>query len=168
MSHLVPLCKGGHEPIISILIFGAIALYIKNKIAVALKKFNYKRLIEANIQKGKEYELVCGEYYEKLGYDVEYNGINYTIKDGGIDLICFKNDELKLLIQCKNYDQEKSINHEKIKVFHSNATKYLDLNNEDRKKVRLRYAVPNAKVFDYSALTIFRDSYYNCRYELIS
>ncbi len=54
-----------------------------------------------------------------------------------------------------------------IKVFHSNAIKYMDLNELDRSKIELKYIVPNVNVFDNSAIKIFRDKYYKCRYEVI-
>ncbi len=55
-----------------------------------------------------------------------------------------------------------------VKVFHSNATKYMDLNELDRSKIELRYLVPNVNVFDSSALKVFRDKYYRSRYEVLN
>ncbi len=109
----------------------------------------------------------AGKYYEEKGYKVEYNGIIKDKKDDGIDLICKKDNEVKILIQCKNYSKEESINHDMIKIFHSNATRYMDLNNLDRNEIKLKYIVPNVKVFEKSAINIFRDKYYKCRYEIV-
>lgn len=133
-----------------------------------VKKERYKKLLEDNKNKGTEYEKKSGKSYEDKGFVVDYNGIVNDKKDGGIDLICKKNDEVQILVQCKNYREEKSINHEMIKVFHSNATKYMDLNNLDRRKIELKYIVPNINVFDNSALKVFGDKYYKCRYEVIN
>lgn len=54
------------------------------------------------------YERYIGYVYEKRGYKVEYRGIELGLKDGGIDLICRKGNEI-LLVQCKNWKQESTI-----------------------------------------------------------
>lgn len=110
------------------------------------KKKRYITLMEENKIKGKEYEQKSGRFYEEDGYFVDYNGIVKNLKDGGIDLICSKDSYIKLLVQCKNYREEKSINHEMIKVFHSNATRFMDLNGLSRTNVELKYVVPNVNV----------------------
>jgi len=149
-----------------LIIIGMLKIVLENE-KKKKKIENYKKLMEENKTKGKEYEAKVGKIYEYKGFKVEYNGLINDKKDGGIDLICRKDDEVKLLIQCKNYSEEKSINHEMIKVFHSNATRYMDLNELDRSKVELKYVVPNVNVFDSSALKVLRDKYYRCRYEVM-
>ena len=57
---------------------------------------------------GKMYERYIGYIYEKDGYEVEYRGIEKGLKDGGIDLVCRKKGETKL-IQCKCWNQESTI-----------------------------------------------------------
>lgn len=153
---------------IPLFIFVAIIKIFFSKLSKEAKKKRYIKLMEANKAKGNKYEAEMGKIYEYKGFKVIYNGIVNGKKDGGIDLICKKDDEVKLLVQCKNYSEEKSINHEMIKVFHSNATKYMDLNELDRSKIELRYLVPNVNVFDSSALRVFRDKYYRCRYEVMN
>lgn len=153
--------------LIPILILIGIIKIFFNKLARKVKKERYKKLIEENKAKGNEYEAKSGRFFEDKGYVVDYNGILNDKKDGGIDLICKKDNEIKLLVQCKNYSEEKSINHEMIKVFHSNATKYMDSNELDRSKIELKYIVPNVNVFDSSALKVFKEKYYRCRYKVI-
>jgi Holliday junction resolvase-like predicted endonuclease len=119
-------------------------------------------------EKGDEYESKVAGYYKLDGYDIYLNGIRNNRKDGGIDVICRKDDEI-LLIQCKNWDSATGykINHEKIKAFHSNCLKYIDENNLIKENTRLIYVVPDKKVFKNCAIEIFRDNYYNCRYEIL-
>lgn len=152
---------------IPILIIAIILKVFMNKISDKNRKDRYKKLMKGNKQKGIEYEKKCGKFYEEQGYEAEYNGIINDKKDGGIDLICKKDNEVKILVQCKAFSEEKVINHENIKVFHSNATKYMDLNKLNRKNIELKYTVPDAKVFDSSALKVFRNKYYKCSYDVI-
>ncbi len=149
--------------LIIIIILKILIENFKNK----TKKENYRKFMKENKLKGIEYEKRVGKYYEEKGYKVEYNGIIKDRKDDGIDLICKKDNEVKILIQCKNYNKEESINHDMIKIFHSNATRYMDLNNLDRNEIKLKYIVPDVKVFEKSAINIFRDKYYKCRYEIV-
>lgn len=51
---------------------------------------------------GMIYERVVGLSYEKLGYSVEYNGIENGVFDRGIDLICRKKDQTTCYVQCKS------------------------------------------------------------------
>jgi len=57
---------------------------------------------------GRMYERQIGYGYEKAGYEVEYRGIEKGVKDGGIDLICKKFDEI-LIVQCKCWSTDKTI-----------------------------------------------------------
>lgn len=72
--------------------------------------FNYqKKTYKPNLSywekkvKGDNYEKQVGSYFENQGYSVEYRGLIYGKKDGGIDLIAKKEKET-LLIQCKAWD----------------------------------------------------------------
>lgn len=149
-----------------LLLILVIEIFFK-KLSAQVKKRRYTNLMEKNRLKGLAYEIKCGKYYEEQGYDVEYYGINKGKKDAGIDLICRKENQIKLLVQCKNHKGIKSINHENVKVFHSNAIKFIDLNNIEKQFVKLKYAVPNQNILDNSAIKVFQDRYYNCRYEII-
>lgn len=50
---------------------------------------------------GAFFERYVGSIYENQGYKVEYRGIEKGFFDGGIDLICLKRNECKILVQCK-------------------------------------------------------------------
>lgn len=62
-------------------------------------------------QVGRDYELYIGYQYECHGYNVKYTGIIENFEDMGRDLIAQKGNKV-LIIQCKNWSQEKTI-HEK-------------------------------------------------------
>ena len=119
-------------------------------------------------EKGDDYEKKVAGYYKLDGYDIYLNGIKKDRLDGGIDVICKKDDEV-ILIQCKNWNHttRRKITHTHIKEFHSNCIKYIDQENLDKSNVKLKYIVPNKKVFKACAINIFRDDYYNCTYEIL-
>lgn len=119
-------------------------------------------------EKGDDYEKKVAGYYKLDGYDIYLNGIKKDRLDGGIDVICKKDDEV-ILIQCKNWNHTtgRKITHTHIKEFHSNCIKYIDQENLDKSNVKLKYIVPNKKVFKACAINIFRDDYYNCTYEIL-
>ena len=119
-------------------------------------------------EKGDDYEKKVVGYYKLDGYSIYMNGIRKNSEDGGIDVICKKDDEV-ILIQCKNWNHTtgRKITHTHIKKFHSNCIKYIDQENLDKSNVKLKYIVPNKKVFKACAINIFRDDYYNCKYEIL-
>lgn len=55
-----------------------------------------------NEKKGRLYELKIKKHYEEQGYKVFPHGFVNGKNDGGIDLVCHKENEC-VLIQCKNY-----------------------------------------------------------------
>jgi restriction system protein len=120
---------------------------------------------EENKRNGDEYEKKVGKYYEEKGYIVDYNGLKKGLNDGGIDLIC-KNENEILLIQCKNWKNWK-VKHIHVKAFHSDSIKYIDENNLKNENVKLKYVVLNNQILHNSAIQIFRNRYYNCRYEIV-
>ena len=138
----------------------------KNQFNENRKKRQRKFYIK-NEEKGIELELKAGRKFEELGYQVKYNGLEKGKFDNGIDLICTKENEKTLLIQCKNYSKEKSITHEHIKIFHSNAMKYIKENNLKETDIELKYIIPNKEVLHISAIKVFMNNYYNCKYIII-
>lgn len=62
-------------------------------------------------QIGRDYELYCGYYYKRKGWDVTYFGIEKKLNDLGRDVIAQKNNE-RHIIQCKYWSKHKLI-HEK-------------------------------------------------------
>lgn len=55
-----------------------------------------------NEKKGRLYELKIKKHYEEQGYKVFPHGFINGKNDGGIDLVCHKENEC-VLIQCKNH-----------------------------------------------------------------
>lgn len=62
-------------------------------------------------QIGRDYEMYVGHKLENKGYKVQYTGIIENLEDMGRDLIATNSKQI-LIIQCKNWSQEKTI-HEK-------------------------------------------------------
>lgn len=62
-------------------------------------------------QIGRDYEMYVGHSLENEGYKVQYTGIIENLEDMGRDLIATKENKT-LIVQCKNWSQEKTI-HEK-------------------------------------------------------
>lgn len=72
---------------------------------------NYLKRPKTKWQIGRDYELFIGYLYAQKGFSVRYNGIIEKLEDMGRDLIASKHNKT-LIIQCKNWAQEKNI-HEK-------------------------------------------------------
>ena len=72
---------------------------------------NYVANRKSKWQVGRDYEMYIGYLCEQKGYKVEYTGIIQKLEDMGRDLVATKGNEV-LIIQCKNWAQEKTI-HEK-------------------------------------------------------
>lgn len=70
---------------------------------------------------GRDYERYIGYLWEKNGWKVKYNGATKGNYDGGIDLICTKNDEV-CLIQCKRWKNRVGV--EEIKQFQAAIERY--------------------------------------------
>lgn len=131
------------------------------------KKIKQREFYKKNEEKGINFELLAGRKFEELGYKVQYNGLEKSKLDGGIDLICTKENQKTLLVQCKNYSKAKSITHEHIKIFHSNAMKYIKMNNLNENNIELKYVIPNKEVLDISAIKVMMNNFYNCKYLII-
>lgn len=74
-------------------------------------------------QVGRDYELYIGQYYENLGYSVEYFGIEKQLEDLGRDLIA-KKDNKTLIIQCKCWSKHKNIHENSITQLFGTLTAY--------------------------------------------
>ncbi len=106
--------------IIFIIIVGLLIAYKPKK----KKPRKYKNYSQQNDQKGYNYELQIGKYYQKQGYKVYFKGINEGLKDQGIDLIAYKDNEA-LLIQCKNWEYSQ-VKQEQLRIFLGDCTAYLE------------------------------------------
>lgn len=72
---------------------------------------NYVKGKKTNWQIGRDYELYCGQYYQRKGWEVNYFGMEKKLNDLGRDLIAKKGSDIHI-IQCKYWSKEKLI-HEK-------------------------------------------------------
>lgn len=140
---------------------------------VLFKKFinkkDKKRLImknEENEKIGLTLELRTIKKYEELGYKVIYQESENSENYQGVDLVCSRNDKT-LLFQCKNNSKVKSITEKEIENFLENANKYLKANNINKSSVEFRYVVPYLDVLDKSAIKIFKNDSYNCKYVVL-
>ncbi len=90
--------------------------------------------VEKTNKKGAIYEAYVAEIYRQRGYDVEERGKALGKKDGGIDLIATKEDEV-IFIQCKNWKENGKwkIKQKDIKAFRSDIRDFL-INNPEYKK----------------------------------
>ncbi len=86
------------------------------------------------ITKGAIYEAYIADIYRQRGYDVEERGRELGKRDGGIDLIATKEDEV-IFIQCKNWKENGKwkIKQKDIKAFRSDIRDFL-INNPEYKK----------------------------------
>jgi len=75
-----------------------------DKYQLALERYWKKRKSPWEI--GRDYERYIGYLYEKMGYQVYYQGILKGFDDLGRDLICRKGEHIKI-IQCKCWSQSK-------------------------------------------------------------
>ena len=153
-------------PLIIILLFIKIYIEKKEKEFKKERRKAQKEFHLKNEENGKKFEKLTGKRFEELGYKVIYNGLEKGKLDQGIDLICYKENEI-LLIQCKNYTKSNSITHEDIKIFHSNAIKYIKIHNLNEKSIKLKYSIPNIKILDISAKKTLSNNFYNCTYVIV-
>jgi len=108
---------------------------------------------EIKINKGKDYEIYIGNYYENKGYDVKYLGVERGLQDNGIDLIARKENEV-LFIQCKNWHKNSKykIGHKDIKAFIGEVSMFLDSNEEFKNTINQSiFIVSDRETIDASA-----------------
>ena len=94
----------------------------KKKNQLALDRY-IERHNKSSWQIGRDYELYIGQYYEKLGYSVEYFGMDKKIEDLGRDLIAKKENKI-LIIQCKCWSKHKQIHENTITQLFGTVTAY--------------------------------------------
>jgi hypothetical protein len=74
-------------------------------------------------QIGRDYEMYCGYRFEKIGWNVEYMGIEQKLCDMGRDLIARKPEEHRI-VQCKYWSQEKQIHEKHITQLYGTSIEY--------------------------------------------
>jgi HJR/Mrr/RecB family endonuclease len=144
--HLVPI-------VIAIVLFKKFLDYKEKKRRIKINEENEKN--------GLTLELRTVKNYEDLGYKIEEGK-----KDQGIDLLCYKGDKT-LLFQYTNSSKSKSIIDEDIETFCSNAIKYVETNDIKGKDIEFRYVIPYSDLLHKSAIKIFTDDSYNCKYVVL-
>lgn len=109
--------------------YSKLSLTEKNQLALD----RYKARQKTDWEVGIEYERYIGYLYEKDGYRVEYTGALNGVHDMGRDLIA-KKGKTTYIIQCKRWNQEKTI-HEK-HIFQTYGTTVLEriMNPSERYK----------------------------------
>ncbi|WP_069637211.1 restriction endonuclease [Campylobacter pinnipediorum] len=90
---------------------------------------------ENRYQKGRKYELYIKNFFEKKEYKVYPKGYIEKHKDGGIDLIAYKDNEMAL-IQCKNWTNPPK--QKELKVFVTNCDLYINQNKDKIKDKTIR------------------------------
>ena len=132
------------------------------------RKFSLSRAIKGKKKAGDNYEKRVGKDYEKNGYKVDYRGLRMGLKDGGIDLIATKGEEI-IFIQCKFWTRWDSITHAMVKEFYGNCHFYLGHHPPSQeKKILCVYAIPNKKSLSMAAYFVFKDNFRRCRYKEIA
>lgn len=107
---------------------------------LALDRYNKNK---NNWQIGRDYELYVGQYFENLGFKVDYNGMNRGYEDRGSDLIA-KKDGKTFIFQCKYRGHKKTTGEEK--QLHENSVTQL-LGTTARYAVE--HKIPKEKIRPY-------------------
>lgn len=121
---------------------------------------------QKKVEKGRQYEEYVGKYFEAKGYHVDYRGIKLGKKDGGIDLIAIKENEI-ILIQCKNWNGNTKIKQSEIRKFYGDCSKYVEDNHLLRDEVQYRYVIPSKNLLDIQAEKYFISNHLKIRYVVI-
>lgn len=106
------------------------------KYKIKKQKDNYKNYLknkEDSFKKGQDYELKIKKHFESMDYKVYPNGYLLGKKDGGIDLIAYKNNEVSL-VQCKCYKNPPK--QELLRKFIGDCELYIK-NNENKLKNKI-------------------------------
>ena len=132
------------------------------------KKKNFYKLKKEWIKKGKEYEKFVGEYFEKQGYIIKYNGIEKGKKDNSIDIIAIKKEEI-IFIQCKNWkeDGKYKISHKDIKAFIGDTHTFIQENSQYKDYKIKRLFVMSGKILDKSAYAYIKEHQDTIRYFIL-
>lgn len=160
---LVPTAKGQNYGIhMAKGKFGEFILFDKNMEFFGLTKYR-KFGIDSKKKAGNDYEIFIGNYYEKKGYIVKYNGIENGIHDNSIDLIAIKKEEI-LLIQCKNWSldwvkkNKKEIDEKELKSFLGDVSEFIKTNKVYQDfKIKKIFVVSNS-IFSKSGYAFIKNT----------
>lgn len=84
---------------------------------MATKKLSYEEI-------GAEYERYIGYCFTKRGFEVFYNGIVNQLKDGGIDLIAKRRNQV-YIVQCKKWSRKKVLESNVVDQLHGAHDNYV-------------------------------------------
>lgn len=128
------------------------------KIKQESKNANFQKAAKTEaekIQKGKQYEYDVKCFFEQKDYKVYPNGYINGVKDEGIDLIAYKDNEA-VLAQCKNW-----INPPKqdiIKKFVADADLFVNKNQDKFKNKKIRKIFfTSCRQIDYGTKTFLKE-----------
>jgi len=97
------------------------SLSVNERNQVALDR--YIKGQKSKWQIGRDYELYCGQLYEKDNWDVEYIGMEKKLNDLGRDLIAIKGN-IHHVIQCKYWSKDKLIHEKHITQLYGTTIEY--------------------------------------------
>nr|WP_314748344.1 restriction endonuclease [uncultured Campylobacter sp.] len=107
------------------------------------------------IKKGKGYEYDIKCFFEQRNYKVYPNGYINGVKDEGIDLIAYKDNEA-ILAQCKNWANPPK--QDIIKKFVADADLYINKNQNKFKNKKIRKIFfTSCRQIDYGAKTFLEE-----------
>jgi restriction system protein len=131
------------------------------------KRFKKKLSWKEKKKLGDEFENHVVNHYKKLGYTIDHRGKKLGRKDGGIDIIATKENEI-ILIQCKNYLKENSINQKDIRAFNGDCYTYAENNNLDLAHTKFKFIVSNKRSLDNGAVYYCQDKNNRCETETVT
>jgi hypothetical protein len=95
----------------------------------------YLKRKKTNWEIGRDFERYVGYAFEKIGYVVEYYGIEKKLNDLGRDLIAQNNENI-VIVQCKYWSRNKIIHEKHIAQLYGTLVKYKLDNPQNRKSVK--------------------------------
>lgn len=78
---------------------------------------------KSNWDIGRDYEMYCSYYLEKMGFSVERTGIELKLQDLGRDIIAYKDQKI-YIIQCKYWSKDKLIHEKHIAQLYGTTVQY--------------------------------------------
>lgn len=120
---------------------------------------------EYYIQKGINYEYKIFLHYKNLDYTVIPHGRIYEKNDKGIDLIAFKENEIRL-IQCKCYKYPPK--QELLRIFMGDCELYIKNNKDDfQNKIIYKDFVTSCKTINYGVKKFLEEYPNEINYKII-
>ena len=152
---LITMIKKAFIIILTICIIGAVIYFAAKFLS---KDTNFQKVAKTEaekIQKGKEYEYDVKCFFEKRDYKVYPNGYINGVKDEGIDLIAYKDNEV-VLAQCKNWANPPK--QDIIKKFVADADLFVNKNQDKFKNKKIRKIFfTSCQQIDYGAKTFLEE-----------